>query len=246
METIRDLDLDFAQDKVSSLGPGKIFEVISTMDKENFIEMGGSKTLMMVEAIGIERFTQLGSNKIVEALSVIDTDKQAERAISEEFAKGVIESLSAESIVKLGSIQAAEIVSFLDADAIIETSSDQIFAFAKVIVADPAAIQIVDSRSLAAIASKLNVEALDDIGTEGISELVSHVDAGDISELQPAIVGGLLEFLDADYLGDRILHFDEAEPMETFITTNYVAPPDAFLELMESEGVAGIFKGLFG
>jgi len=240
--SIRDLE---AYSAFGVLGGDQTFALAQSMDSQDFSELGSEKTLFMVETIGIERFAELSPTHIVEAISAIGTSPESEDSISEEMAMDMVGLLSKESIVKLGSARSAELVSFLDGDSLKATGEDQIVAFAEVIVADSDAVKILDSSSLSIIASALDEEALNDIGADGISELIANIDDHDISDLRPTVVSGLIEFLDADYFGDKVISFAETEVVNTFITTNYVAPPDAFLELMESEGVVGIFKGLF-
>ena len=203
----------------------------------------------MLETMRTENFGEFDIRQLVAILSTIGTEDFGETnpptSVTTELEKTLAVSLSAASLLQTETGQSENIESFMDPDQLIETTAAHIAVLIKVLVTDSAVLSTVDSESLSIMASKLNWGALEDIGEEGVSRLVAHIGYDDIMNLEPTVVRGLIEFLDADYLGDNILHFDEAKPMVTFITTNYVAPPDAFLELMESEGVAGIFKGLF-
>ena len=58
-------------------------------------------------------------------------------------------------------------------------------------------------------------------------------------------MGDLLKILDAEYLGNQVLSFDDIPPIETFVTGNLITPPESFLELMRSEGVVAIFKDVW-
>ena len=78
-----------------------------------------------------------------------------------------------------------------------------------------------------------------------IGDLVSNIEPQDLIEMPSSDMKNLLTALDAEYFGDQVLSFDHLPPIETFVTNNLVTPPEAFLELMRSDGVIAIFKGVW-
>ena len=232
-------DLESVGFELDLLGDAGALVLAEEMGPEEYRDLGSDKTLDLLQTMGVAKFGQLDLDQMLGALKAVDTGLPEGDSIPEDIAITALELLSPLSLDELGPERMSQLVSFVNPENVSAMESDQAIAVAESIVVNPDAIAILESKTISALVSQIAEQ--DGVDQTTVSDLVSNIEPQDLIEMPSSEMENLLTVLDAEYFGDQILSFDDLPPIETFVTDNLITPPEAFLELMRSDGVIAIF-----
>ena len=76
--------------------------------------------------------------------------------------------------------------------------------------------------------------------------MMAAMDSEQLGGMSDEHMAEALDTTGADYMGAGAANFDEIEATATFLSEAPVETPESFAEMMQAEGAASFFSGMFG
>ena len=103
-----------------------------------------------------------------------------------------------------------------------------------------------DSESVAAMATTMEASDMGALGSDMVGTMMAAMDSEQLGGMSDEHMAEALEPTGADHMGAGAANFDEIEAAATFLSEAPVETPESFAEMMQAEGAASFFSGMFG